>query len=33
MKDGILYDGDTLDEIWPIPKKMPDWHLKSTAGN
>ncbi len=27
MKDGILYDGDTLDEIWPEQKKCPDWHL------
>lgn len=22
MKDGILYDGNTLDEIWPIKKQM-----------
>jgi imidazolonepropionase-like amidohydrolase len=27
MKDGILYDGDTLDEIWPVKKKCPDWRL------
>jgi Tol biopolymer transport system component len=27
MKDGILYDGDTLDEIWPVKKKCPDWQL------
>ena len=27
MKDGILYDGDTLDEIWPEQKKCPDWRL------
>ena len=20
MKDGVLYDGDTLDEIWPEAK-------------
>lgn len=28
MKDGILYDGDTLDEIWPEQKKCPDWRYK-----
>jgi hypothetical protein len=28
MKDGILYNGDTLDEIWPIAKKCPEWKLK-----
>jgi len=27
MKDGILYDGDTLDELWPVYKKCPEWHL------
>lgn len=31
MKDGILYDGDTLDEIWPIKKKCPEWKLKTTS--
>lgn len=25
MKDGILYDGNNLDEIWPEKKKCPDW--------
>jgi hypothetical protein len=20
MKDGVLYDGDTLDEIWPVAR-------------
>jgi len=25
MKDGIFYDGDTLDEIWPEKKKCPEW--------
>src|SRR5262249_8556830 len=30
MKDGILYDGDTLDEIWPLQKKCPEWKLKTT---
>ena len=29
MKDGILYDGDTLDEIWPVQKKCPEWRLKT----
>jgi hypothetical protein len=28
MKDGVLYDGDTLDEIWPIAKKCPEWRMK-----
>lgn len=27
MKDGILYNGDTLDEIWPEQRKCPDWRL------
>ncbi len=25
MKDGILYDGNTLDEIWPMARKCPKW--------
>ncbi len=25
MKDGVLYDGDTLDEIWPMEIKCPKW--------
>ncbi len=29
MKDGILYDGDTLDQLWPVFKKCPEWKLKS----
>ena len=29
MKDGVLYDADTLDEIWPVAKKCPEWRLKS----
>jgi hypothetical protein len=33
MKDGILYDGDSLDEIWPMVKKCPEWRLKPTTGN
>jgi hypothetical protein len=31
MKGGILYDGDTLDEIWPIYKKCPEWNLKNNT--
>jgi Tol biopolymer transport system component len=27
MKDGILYDGDTLDQLWPVYKKCPEWKL------
>ena len=27
MKDGVLYDGDTLNELWPNHKKCPDWKL------
>jgi adenine deaminase len=23
MKNGELFDGDTLDEIWPVQKKLP----------
>jgi imidazolonepropionase-like amidohydrolase len=22
MKDGVLYDGDTLNTIWPVKKKL-----------
>lgn len=29
MKDGVLYDGNTLDEIWPEEKKCPEWRLKA----
>ena len=29
MKDGVLYDGDTLDEIWPAKKKCAEWKLKN----
>jgi len=28
MKDGVLYDGNTLDEIWPVAKKCPEWKFK-----
>jgi len=31
MKDGILYDGDTLDELWPTYRKCPEWKLKATG--
>ena len=29
MKGGILFDGDTLDEIWPVKKKCPEWRNKN----
>jgi len=29
MKGGILYDGDTMDELWPVYKKCPEWRLKT----
>ena|GEM_PF-5433548 len=29
MKDGILYDGNTLDEVWPEKKKCPEWRMKT----
>lgn len=28
MKGGIIYDGNTLDEIWPVAKKCPEWRIK-----
>jgi Tol biopolymer transport system component len=27
MKDGILYDGDTLDSVWPVVKPCPEWKM------
>jgi len=33
MKEGILYDGDTLDELWPIKKKCPVWKTPKVLGN
>lgn len=30
MKGGALYEGDTLDQVWPVQKTLPDqwwWHL------
>ena len=37
MKNGRLYDGDTLDEVWPRQRKLPAllWHEpepNTTAG-
>lgn len=29
MKDGILYDGNTLDELWPQQRKCPEWKIKN----
>lgn len=29
MKDGLLYDGNTLNILWPMDKKCPQWKLKS----
>ena len=28
MKDGVLYDGNSLNIIWPMTMKCPDWTLK-----
>ncbi len=28
MKDGVLYDGNTLNMIWPLRKACPEWKLK-----
>ncbi len=33
MKSGILYDGDTLDELWPVKKKLPAWRLDLKDNN
>jgi Tol biopolymer transport system component len=30
MKDGVLYDGNTLDILWPYYKKCPRWKLKKS---
>jgi len=30
MKNGILYEGNTLDEIWPEKKKLPEWRFKGS---
>ena len=26
VKDGIVYDADTLDEVWPDPKPFGDYY-------
>ncbi|HTD99040.1 MAG TPA: amidohydrolase family protein [Mucilaginibacter sp.] len=31
MKDGILYEGDTLDTLWPYKKKCPKWKLSTST--
>jgi len=28
MKDGILYDGNTLNTIWPVKRRLPEWRYK-----
>jgi Tol biopolymer transport system component len=36
MKAGVLYDSETLDEIWPEKKKCPEWRMmgqKSEVGS
>jgi hypothetical protein len=33
MKNGRLYDGNTLDEIWPRQKPLPDQPWRHTAPN
>ncbi|HEX4849352.1 MAG TPA: amidohydrolase family protein, partial [Puia sp.] len=29
MKAGVLYDSETLDEIWPEKKKCPQWRMNA----
>lgn len=29
MKDGILYDGNTLNTMWPIKKRLPEWRSRN----
>lgn len=31
MKAGVLYDSETLDEIWPEKKKCPEWRMKEAV--
>ncbi|MFC3051954.1 amidohydrolase family protein [Kordiimonas pumila] len=32
MKNGRLYNDDTLDEVWPTPKKLaPTWYMKKAV--
>jgi imidazolonepropionase-like amidohydrolase len=33
MKNGRLYDGNTLDEIWPTARALPDQPWRHTAPN
>ncbi len=33
MKDGILYNADTMDQLWPVFKKCPEWRLKPELTN
>lgn len=33
MKEGVLYESETLDEIWPVKKKCPEWRMKSNVKN
>jgi hypothetical protein len=28
MKDGVLYDGNTLNTIWPVKKRLPEWNFQ-----
>ena len=28
MKNGVLYDGETLNSVWPSKSKCPEWRLK-----
>jgi len=28
MKDGILYDGKTLNTVWPTKRRLPEWREK-----
>lgn len=33
MKDGVLYDGNTLDELWPLKRKCPQWRFNGSGAN
>jgi len=33
MKDSILYDGNTLDEMWPEQKKWSKWRMPKKAAD
>jgi imidazolonepropionase-like amidohydrolase len=32
VKNGVVYDGDTLDEVWPVEKKFPPFIWRSSDG-